>query len=70
MNRTEIEAATFRRLLEHLQQRSDVSDEALMSQTGFCRRCLVSWYQQASSALTTPVSRDEAIAAVYGPNGA
>ncbi len=66
MNRTDIEAATFRRLLAHLQQRPEISDEVLMASSGFCRSCLAKWYQAASEALATPVSRDEARAAING----
>ncbi len=66
MNRTEIEAAAFRRLVEHLQARSDVQNIDLMILAGFCRNCLADWYQEASEAQTTPVSRDEAREAVYG----
>lgn len=66
MNRTEIEAAAFRRLVAHLQARSDVQNIDLMILAGFCRNCLADWYQEASEAQTTPVSRDEAREAVYG----
>lgn len=66
MNRTEIEAAAFRRLLQHLQQRSDVQNIDLMILAGFCRNCLSNWLQEASEAQGTPVSRDEAREWVYG----
>lgn len=66
MNRTEIEAAAFRRLLQHLQARHDVQNIDLMILAGFCRNCLANWYQEASEQQTTPVSRDEAREAIYG----
>lgn len=66
MNRTDIEAAAFRRLVAHLQQRSDVQNIDLMNLAGFCRNCLANWYQEASENEGTPVSKDEAREAVYG----
>jgi uncharacterized protein len=66
MNRTEIEAAAFRRLVAHLQQRSEVQNIDLMNLAGFCRNCLANWYQEASAQFGTPLSRDEAREAVYG----
>ena len=66
MDRTELEAAAFRRLIAHLQARSDVQNIDLMILAGFCRNCLANWYQEASDAQGTPVSRDEAREAVYG----
>lgn len=66
MNRTEIEASAFRRLLQHLNQRHDVQNIDLMILAGFCRNCLANWYQDAAADLGTPVSKDEAREAVYG----
>lgn len=43
--RTEIEAATFRRLVKHLRERSDVQNIDLMNLAGFCRNCLSKWYR-------------------------
>ena len=64
--RIEIEAAAFRRLLEHLQDRSDVQNIDLMNLAGFCRNCLSKWYQ--SAALERGVDVDKLIARerVYG----
>jgi hypothetical protein len=45
---TEIEAAAFRGLIEHLQQRSDVQNIDLMNLAGFCRNCLAKWYSAAA----------------------
>ncbi len=57
---TALEAAAFRRLLEHLRQRSDVQNIDLMILAGFCRNCLSNWYQEAAQAAGTPVSKDAA----------
>ena len=63
---TALEAAAFRRLLEHLRQRSDVQNIDLMILAGFCRNCLSNWYQEAAQAAGTPVSKDAAREMVYG----
>ena len=63
---TALEAAAFRRLLQHLQQRSDVQNIDLMILAGFCRNCLSNWYQEAAEAAGTPVSKDAAREIVYG----
>ncbi|MDH5821448.1 DUF1244 domain-containing protein [Luteimonas sp. RD2P54] len=64
---TEIEAATFRRLLAHLmRERPDVQNIDLMILAGFCRNCLADWYRDAAAGLGVEMSRDEARAAVYG----
>ena len=48
--RTELEAAAFRRLLEHLRQRADVQNIDLMNLAGFCRNCLSNWFEDAAKA--------------------
>jgi hypothetical protein len=63
---TAFEAAAFRRLLAHLQQRSDVQNIDLMILAGFCRNCLSNWYQEAAQEAGAPVSRDAAREIVYG----
>ena len=63
---TALEAAAFRRLLEHLRQRSDVQNIDLMILAGFCRNCLSNWYQEAAEAAGTPVSKDAAREMIYG----
>ena len=50
-NETDLEAATFRRLLEHLRARTDVQNIDLMNLAGFCRNCLSNWYQEAAAVL-------------------
>ena len=63
----EIEAAAFRRLLEHLmQQRPDVQNIDLMILAGFCRNCLADWYRDAALERGLQMTRDEAREAVYG----
>ena len=66
-NRTELEAAAFRRLLKHLnQERNDVQNIDLMILAGFCRNCLADWYREAAAERGMEISRDEARAAIYG----
>ena len=64
--RTELEAETFRRLVEHLRERSDVQNIELMELAGFCRNCLSNWYQEAAAAKGVSLSKEEARAIVYG----
>jgi hypothetical protein len=66
MNSTALEAAAFRRLLAHLQERSDVQNIDLMILAGFCRNCLSNWYQEAAEAAGTPISKEQAREAIYG----
>ena len=64
--RTEIEAAAFRRLVEHLRERSDVQNIDLMNLAGFCRNCLSKWFRAAAAdrgvELSDPAAREE----IYG----
>lgn len=63
----EIEAATFRRLRDHLMaQRPDVQNIDLMILAGFCRNCLADWYREAAEQRGIGMTRDEAREAVYG----
>lgn len=64
--RTEIEAAAFRRLVEHLQERTDVQNIDLMELAGFCRNCVSGWYLEAADERGIPLSNDEARKIVYG----
>lgn len=64
--RTEIEAAAFRRLVEHLRERTDVQNIDLMNLAGFCRNCLSTWYLEAADERGVPLTKDEARAIVYG----
>jgi uncharacterized protein len=63
---TELEAAAFRRLVSHLQNRTDVQNIDLMNLAGFCRNCLSNWYLEAASHSGLPVSKDQSREAVYG----
>ncbi|MDV2450714.1 DUF1244 domain-containing protein [Xanthomonas hortorum] len=64
---TSIEAAAFRRLLQHLNQdRLDVQNIDLMILAGFCRNCLGDWYREAAEAHGQPMSKEQAREAVYG----
>jgi hypothetical protein len=58
--RTELEAAVYRRLVEHLRGRTDVQNIDLMNLAGFCRNCLSNWYQEAAGAAGHTISKDEA----------
>lgn len=64
--RTEIEAAAFRRLLEHLRERSDVQNIDIMNLVGFCRNCLSKWYRAAAAERGIELSDESAREIVYG----
>ncbi|RYE59953.1 MAG: DUF1244 domain-containing protein [Oxalobacteraceae bacterium] len=65
-NRTELEAAAFRTLVEHLRKRTDVQNIDLMNLAGFCRNCLSNWLKDAADAKGVALSKDESREAVYG----
>tara|TARA_B100001778_G_scaffold97919_1_gene79927 strand:- start:2544 stop:2786 length:243 start_codon:yes stop_codon:yes gene_type:complete len=62
----EIEAAAFRKLVNHLQERHDVQNLDIMNLAGFCRNCISRWYQESSLELGEDVSKDEARELIYG----
>jgi hypothetical protein len=64
--RTELEAAAFRRLIEHLRSRTDVQNIDLMNLAGFCRNCLSNWLKEAADAKGAAMSKEESREAVYG----
>ena len=64
--RTELEAAVFRRLVEHLRGRTDVQNIDLMNLAGFCRNCLGNWMKEAADAKGVALSKDESREVVYG----
>jgi hypothetical protein len=66
MTRTELEAAAFRRLVQHLRERSDVQNIDLMNLAGFCRNCLSKWYRAAAEEKGVPLSDPQAREIVYG----
>jgi len=63
---TKLEAAAFRRLLSHLNERTDVQNIDLMNLAGFCRNCLSRWYREESIKLKNEVSDEESRNIVYG----
>jgi uncharacterized protein len=63
---TELEAAVFRRLLEHLDRRRDVQNIDLMIAAGFCRNCLADWYREAAAERGIAIDKDAARERVYG----
>ncbi len=62
----ELEAAAFRRLLAHLQERTDVQNIDLMDLAGFCRNCLSKWYLAAAEDKGVDMDYDAARKYVYG----
>jgi len=64
--RTELEAAVFRRLVSHLQGRTDVQNIDLMNLAGFCRNCLSNWLKDAADAKGVSLTKDASREAVYG----
>ena len=64
--RTDLEAAAFRRLVEHLRERSDVQNIDLMNLAGFCRNCLSNWLKDAADARGLALSKEESRTHVYG----
>ncbi|WP_371347633.1 DUF1244 domain-containing protein [Ancylobacter sp. IITR112] len=64
--RTELEAAAFRRLVAHLQARTDVQNIALMNLAGFCRNCLSNWLLDAATQRGVPMTKEASREAVYG----
>lgn len=63
---TELEAAAFRALRDHLRARTDVQNIDLMNLGGFCRNCLSRWYQEAAAERGIDLSKDAAREIVYG----
>ena len=64
--RTALEAAAFRRLVEHLRERTDVQNIDLMNLSGFCRNCLSNWYREAAEAEGIQLSKAESREIIYG----
>jgi len=64
--RLEIEAAVFRRLVQHFRERTDVQNLDVMNLAGFCRNCLARWYREAASERGVEVSDPDARELVYG----
>jgi hypothetical protein len=64
--RIELEAAVYRRLVEHLRGRTDVQNIDLMNLAGFCRNCLSNWMKEAADEKGLPMTKDESREIVYG----
>lgn len=64
--RTELEAAAFRALVDHLRQRADVQNIDLMNLAGFCRNCLSKWYRAAAEERGLAMTYEDAREIVYG----
>ena len=64
--RTELEAAAFRTLVDHLRERTDVQNIDLMNLAGFCRNCLSKWYTAAEKERGIPVEYEQAREMIYG----
>ncbi len=65
-SRVELEAAVYRRLVEHLRSRTDVQNIDLMNLAGFCRNCLSNWMKDAADEKGVPMTKDESRETVYG----
>lgn len=63
---TELEAAAFRALRDHLRERTDVQNIDLMNLSGFCRNCLSRWYMEAANERGMDMNKDRAREIVYG----
>jgi hypothetical protein len=64
--RTELEAAVYRRLVEHLRKRTDVQNIDLMNLAGFCRNCLSNWMKDAADEKGVAMTKDDSREIVYG----
>ena len=66
LNVTEVEAAVFRRLRDHLRNRTDVQNIDMMNLSGFCRNCLSRWYQEAAAEQGVEIGKAKGREIVYG----
>ena len=65
-SRVELEAAVYRRLVEHLRTRTDVQNIDLMNLAGFCRNCLSNWMKEAADAQDVAMTKEQSREIVYG----
>src|SRR5271166_3582441 len=65
-SRVELEAAVYRRLVEHLRARPDVQNIDLMNLAGFCRNCLSNWMKDAADAQGVAMTKEQSREIVYG----
>jgi hypothetical protein len=63
---TELEAAAFRRLVQHLRDHSEVQNIDLMNLAGFCRNCLAKWYRAAAEERSIELNYEQARETIYG----
>ena len=63
---TELQAAAFRRLVDHLRQRTDVQNIDMLNLSGFCRNCLSNWMKDAADEKGVPMTKDESRELIYG----
>lgn len=64
--RVQLEAAAFRRLVSHLQNRTDVQNIDLMNLSGFCRNCLSKWYKEEADLKGLDIDKEAAREIIYG----
>jgi hypothetical protein len=64
--RTELEAAVYRRLIEHLRSRTDVQNIDMMNLASFCRNCLSNWMKEAAEAKGLTMTKEQSREIVYG----
>lgn len=64
--RTEIEAAAFRRMVEHFRERTDVQNIDVMNLAGFCRNCLAKWYAAAAGEHGIELDKEASREIIYG----
>ena len=64
--REALEAAAFRRLVQHLRERTEVQNIDLMNLAGFCRNCLSNWLKDAADERGIDVSKEDSRTYVYG----
>ena len=65
-DRVNLDAAAFRRLVQHLRSRPDVQNIDLMNLSGFCRNCLAKWFKAAADDLDIELSAEQAREQIYG----
>jgi uncharacterized protein len=66
VTQVELEAAVYRRLVEHLRNRADVQNIDLMILAGFCRNCLSDWMREAANAKGIAMTKEQSREIVYG----
>ena len=64
--RTEVEAAAFRRLVEHFRGRTDVQNIDVMNLAGFCRNCMAKWYAEAAAEHGHELDKEQSRELIYG----